>query len=122
MELVLKEGSPKRLLHLALTSLCLLPAGRAHEADDLFNVVDDALHDDRCVLILNFLEEFGEGALASLFVFFCGSVLLGDEDVVGDVEQQSTLVDRRPVSWRRQSRLTNLAVQCTSQNLELLGW
>ena len=47
---------------------------------------DDALHDDRRVLVLDLLEELGEGGLAAVFVFFQRRVLLRDEDVAGDVE------------------------------------
>ncbi len=74
------------------------PSKRTY-ADDLVDVVDDALDDDRRVLVPRLLEELGERGLAELLVAIgCGRAL-GSDDVAREVEQllQELDADEQPL-------------------------
>lgn len=87
MQLEIKERLAQRLAHLALAFAGALPAGEAHQPHDLVDLGDEALHDDRCVRRAHFLEEFGERRLAAVFILGGRRLLLGHQQVAGQVEQ-----------------------------------
>jgi hypothetical protein len=53
MELVLEERATKRSLDLALACSGLLPTVEPNDSHDVIDVVDDALDDDRRLLVLD---------------------------------------------------------------------
>ena len=66
VQLVLEERLAQCLLDLALAGVRRLPAVEAHRPNDLVDVVDDALDDDRRVIVLGFLEQLGQRGLAAV--------------------------------------------------------
>jgi hypothetical protein len=63
---VLEQRPPQGLLDFALAGVRVLPAGEADDPDDLVDIGDDALHDDRRLGRPDALEELGEGRLPQL--------------------------------------------------------
>lgn len=63
------------------------PTVESDDADDLVDVVHNSLDHDRRLVVLGFLEEFGEGGYASVLVFDRRGGLLGCDHVSGEVEQ-----------------------------------
>ena len=88
VELVLEERLAERLLHLAFAGVGRLPAVEADDLDDLVDVGDDTLDDDRGVVGLRLLEQLREGLLAPLFVLDRRHGTLGLDYVTGEVEQR----------------------------------
>ena len=65
MQPVLEQRLPLRLLHFPLAGVGALPALEADVADDLVDVVDDALDQDRRPLVAGLLEQLGQRRLAA---------------------------------------------------------
>jgi hypothetical protein len=70
VELVLEEGSSKRLLDGALSLVGVLPLREADLLDDVVDVGDDAFNDDRRVLVLGALEQLGKGRFPQIVFLF----------------------------------------------------
>ena len=84
MELVFRQGSPQGAADFAFAAVGGLPFGEADFADDVVDVVDDALDDDGSLGCADLFEEFGEGGFAAIFVFFLGDFFFGVDQVAGE--------------------------------------
>ena len=65
----------------------VLPAVEADDTNDLVDVVDDALDDDRRLGVLHRLEQLGQRGLAAVDLLLGHDLALGLDDVLRELEQ-----------------------------------
>lgn len=95
VQFVLEQGLPQRHLHLALAGMVVLPPVKPHVADDLVDVVDDPLDDDRGLVVLGFLEQPGQSRLAKFLVCNGLGRLLSGDEVPSEVKERFQELDAR---------------------------
>ena len=86
MEFVFGEGSSQGFSYFALTGFGSLPAVKADLADDVVNVIHDALNHNGRVSAAGLLEEFSEGGFAAVFIYFRRDFLLGIDQIAGEIK------------------------------------
>ncbi len=82
VKLVLEQRLPQCLFELSLAGMSGLPTFKSNGAHDLVYVVNNPL-DQHGGLAMFFLEEFGQGCLAAIDVFFSGRLAFGFHHFLG---------------------------------------
>jgi hypothetical protein len=87
VKLVLQQRFAQSLLHLAISSNRLLPAGEAHDTHDLIDIIHNAFDHDRGVAGAHFVEQFGQSSLPFILFLWSFDLFFCLDDFFGDFEQ-----------------------------------
>jgi hypothetical protein len=98
MQLVLEQRLSESHLDLALAGVSVLPSVESDVADDLVDVVHNALDHDRRLLVLRLLEQLGQCSFAQRLVSDRLGGLLRRDHVPSQVEQCLQEVDAQEQS------------------------
>lgn len=83
MQLVLEECLAKGDPHFTLTGVRVLPSIEPDGADDVVDIINDALHHYGRIAILRLLKQLGERGLALIDIFFNRSLAFELDRIFG---------------------------------------